>query len=395
VVDEIRRRGDRALFAFTKRFDGRTITATTVRLSPSYIAERGRMAPAKLKSTIRAARARITAYHKRQKPAGFSMKTAEGRLSQQYRPLDRVGVYVPGGYTSYPSSVLMNVIPARIAGVREIAVVTPPHAELDPAVAYALDLLKVDEVYQVGGAQAVAALAYGTESIPAVDKIVGPGGAYVATAKRRVYGVVDIDSVAGPSEVVVLADESAEPRWVALDLLSQAEHGTGDEVALCVTENRAFAEAVGRAVGDEIARSPVRSTLERLPRHGIAVLVCGSREESIELVNRIAPEHLQIMTRSPRADLATVRSAAAVFLGPHTPVAMGDYFVGTNHVLPTGGGARFASPLGVESFMKRISVAEVSAAGLRGATPHVSRFARAEAFVHHALSVEVRVGREQ
>lgn len=392
VLDDVRSKGDRALFAYTLRFDRRKLTAGTVRLSSSYIADRARLVPSSLKTTIRAARKRIAAYHRRQKPTGFSMKTGEGSLSQIYRPLDRVGVYVPGGYTTYPSSALMNVIPAQIAGVGQIAAVTPPRDELDPAVAFVLDLLGVDEVYQVGGAQAVAALAFGTESIPAVDKIVGPGGAYVATAKKRVFGVVDIDAVAGPSEVVVLADGGADPRLVALDLLSQAEHGTGDEVALCVTESGRLAEAVARAAADEIERSPVRATLEKLPAHGIAVLVCRSRTESIDLVNRIAPEHLQIMTASPRKDLAGIRNAAAVFLGPHTPVALGDYFVGTNHVLPTGGGARFASPLGVESFLKRISVAQVSAAGLRSAAPHVSRFARAEGFVHHALSVEERIG---
>jgi histidinol dehydrogenase len=285
----------------------------------------------------------------------------------------------------------MNAIPARVAGVLEIVAITPPRSELDPGIAFALQLVHASEVYRIGGAQGVAALAFGTKSIRAVDKIVGPGNAYVQTAKRLVYGTVDIDSVAGPSEVVILTDASARPDWVALDLLAQAEHGTGDEFAVCVTEDREHATRIAEAVRREISQSPVKSVLEKLPNYAIAVVLADSREESLEIVNGIAPEHLQIMTRTARRDLQGIRNAAAIFVGPQTPVALGDYFIGTNHVLPTGGAARFASPLGVDSFVKRISVAEATPAGVRRAAPFVSSFARSEAFVHHALSVERRI----
>ena len=346
--------------------------------------------PRDLKEAIKASAKRIEAYHRKQARSGFTMTTAEGKLSQLIVPLKRVGLYVPGGFTIYPSSVLMNAIPARVAGVPQIVAITPPRSELDPGIAFALKLLKVTEVYRIGGAQGIAALACGTKTIAAVDKIVGPGNAYVQTAKRLLYGTIDIDSVAGPSEVVILADTSARPDWVALDLLAQAEHGTGDEFAVCVTEDAAYAERVAAAVQHEISQSPVKPVIDRLPAHAIVIIVAGSRAESIAVVNGIAPEHLEIMTRTAHRDLRGITNAAAIFVGPYTPVALGDYFIGTNHVLPTGGAARFASPLGVDSFIKRISVAEATVSGLKRAAPYVSVFARSEAFIHHALSVERR-----
>ncbi len=391
VLSAIQKQGDRALFAYTEKFDRKRVTAKTVRLSSAYIERQAKQVTSELAATIRESAKRIKVYHRQQKAPAFSIKTAEGKLSQIIRPLNRVGVYIPGGYTVYPSTVLMNVIPAQIAGVKEIVAVTPPRDELDPLIAYVLKLLKVEEVYQIGGAQAVGALAYGTKSIPAVDKIVGPGNSYVAAAKKLVYGTVDIDSVAGPSEVAALVDTTVDPSWVALDLLSQAEHGSGDEIAICVTENRRFAERIQKALLQEIDVSPVRGVFTKLAGHAIALFITGSREASIAFINTLAPEHLQIMTKTCREDLKKIRNAAAIFLGPYTPVALGDYFIGTNHVLPTGSAARYASPLGVESFVKRLSVAEVSRAGLQQAAPHVSRFARAEHFIHHALSVERRV----
>ncbi len=395
VLEDILEKGDSALFAYSKRFDGMKLSSKNVRLSSEYIKAQAQKVPNNLKATMRQAAKRVRAYHRKQKiDTTFTLKTAEGTLAQITRPLSRVAVYIPGGYTVYPSSVLMSVIPAQIAGVKEIVAVTPPRKELNPHIAFVLDMLKVNEVYQVGGAQAVGALAYGTKSIPAVDKIVGPGNSYVAMAKKMVYGTVDIDCVAGPSEVVVLADSSANPLWVALDLLSQAEHGSGDETAVLVTEDRAFAQAVQECVKKEIMQSPVRDVIEALPAHGITIFVCNSRQESIECVNLLAPEHLQIITTTYKQDLKKIQNASAIFLGAHTPVALGDYFVGTNHVLPTGGAARYASPLGVDSFIKRISVAEASKKGLAECAPHVSRFARAERFVHHALSVERRVSGE-
>jgi len=390
IVEDVAKRGDVALFAHTRRLDKARITSSNVRLDPATFRERARQLPAELKRALREAAARIRAYHEKQSLQPFSIKTPEGTLSQIVRPLARAGVYVPGGHTVYPSSVLMNVIPAQVAGVREIAVVTPPREGLHPALAYTFSLLGIKEVYQVGGAQAIAALAYGAKSIAAVDKIVGPGRSVVAQAKRLVYGVVDIDMVAGPSEVAILADSSADTRHVALDMLSQAEHGSGDELAVCVTESTRVAETVRSALQEEMADSPVREVFNKLASPALVICVTLSRPKSIALLNELAPEHLQIMTARPKKDLASVNNAGAIFLGPHTPVAMGDYFVGTNHVLPTGGAARFASGLGVDDFQKRISVADVSAAGLRRAAPHVSALARAEAFVHHALSVERR-----
>jgi histidinol dehydrogenase len=394
ILEAVRKGGDRALFSYTRKFDRVILSSKTVRISREEIHAQALRASPALKRAISAAATRIRAYHSRQGLKAFSMKTPEGRLRQIVRPLRRVAVYIPGGHAVYPSSVLMNVIPAQVAGVPEIVAVTPPRkGPLDAGIAYALKICKVKECCRIGGPQAIAALAYGTESIRPVDKIVGPGNAYVQAAKRLVYGTVDIDSVAGPSEVVIMADRSARPDWVALDLLAQAEHGSGDEIALCVTESRDAAEQIATAVAAAIDVSPFRSVFLRLPAHAIVVFRTASRAESIALVNAVAPEHLQIMTRSAEKDLRHVKNAAAVFLGAFTPVALGDYFIGTNHVLPTGGAARFASPLGVESFQKRMSAAFVSESGLIKAAKPVSVFARAENFAHHALSVERRLTR--
>jgi len=390
ILDDVKRRGDSALFEYTERFDRTRLTPSTMRVSDDALAARAKLAAPALKRSIREASKRIRAYHSNQGLVDFRINTPAGELRQIVKPLNRVGVYIPGGHTVYPSSVLMNVIPARIAGVKEIAAVTPPRGDIDPGVAYALRHLNITEVYRAGGAQAIGALAYGTKTIAPVDKIVGPGNSYVAAAKRLVYGQVDIDSIAGPSEVVIVADRTAPPRLVALDLLAQAEHGSGDEIAVCVVESKTTAAKIAAAIAREIDLSPVRDTLTKLPRHAISILITSSRKESMELSDAIAPEHLQIMTSTADADLKLVNNAAAVFVGMNTPVALGDYFIGTNHVLPTGGAARFASPLGVESFQKRISVAKASPRGIQIAGEYVPAFARAEAFVHHAMSVEAR-----
>ncbi len=390
ILKDVRARGDAALFSYTRKFDGTAVSGKTIRLSPRYVRRRARLAPAVFRNSCEEAARRIRAYHEKQKPCVFSMRTAEGTLSQIVRPIHRAGVYVPGGHALYPSSVLMNVIPALVAGVAQIAVATPPRGELDPGIAFALNLLGVSEAYRMGGAQAVAAFAYGTRSVRAVDKIVGPGNLYVALAKKAVYGAVDIDAVAGPSEVIVLADGSANPHWVALDLLAQAEHGSGDETAFCVTDDARFASRLQAALDAEIRRSPVRPVFEKLGAFSLCIWLTRSRGGCIDFVNTCAPEHLEIVTKTPERDLASITNAGAVFLGAYSPVALGDYFVGTNHVLPTGGAARFASGLGVESFVKRMSVADIGEAGLRRAAPHVSVLARAEGFVHHALSVERR-----
>lgn len=391
VLEDVRRRGDKALFEYTEKFDKVHLTSSTARISVNSLKVRAKLAAPALKKAIFETAKRIKAYHKNQGLRNFKIKTDDGTLSQLIKPLKRVGVYIPGGHTVYPSSVLMNVIPAQIAGVKEIVAVTPSKGELDPGVAYALDYLNVTEIYCVGGAQAIGALAYGTKTIASVDKIVGPGNSYVATAKRLVYGCVDIDSVAGPSEVVIVADNSASPRLVALDLLAQAEHGSGDEIAVCIVENEVLAMKIAAAVSEEIEKSPAKKILLKLPLNAITILITPSRKESMELSDTIAPEHLQIMTSTAEEDLKLVNNAAAVFVGVNTPVALGDYFIGTNHVLPTGGAARFASPLGVESFQKRISVAKASDKGIQTAAKYVPAFARAEKFEHHALSVEARV----
>jgi histidinol dehydrogenase len=392
VLSDVREKGDDALFEYTRQFDMVRLNGKTIRIDPDYIRVKARSAPPAFRKSCAEAARRIRAFHEKQKGVSFSLTTKEGKLSQLVKPLARVGLYVPGGHTMYPSTVLMNAIPAQIAGVGEIAVATPPRGELHPAIAFALDLLGITEVYRMGGAQAVAAFAYGTASVKRVDKIVGPGNLYVALAKKAVYGTVDIDSVAGPSEVIVLADSSANPDWVALDLLAQAEHGSGDETALCVTEDSRFAARVQKAVTDAILASPVKDIFSRLRLDALCICVSKSRRHSIEFINECGPEHLEIMTRTCKKDLALVKNAGAVFLGPYSPVAMGDYFVGTNHVLPTGGTARFASPLGVESFVKRMSVAEISKRGLTQSAAMVSVLARMEKFVHHALSVERRAG---
>jgi histidinol dehydrogenase len=391
ILADVRKNGDTALCAYTKKFDGVTLTPATIAVRASEIKAQTKKASPQLKDALEQAARRIRTYHARQKSVAFGITTKEGKLWQRVRPLSRVGVYVPGGYTVYPSSVLMDIIPAQIAGVAEIAVVTPPRGGLDPKIACALDILQVKEVYRVGGAQAIAALAYGTGRIKSVDKIVGPGNSYVALAKKAVYGSVDIDTVAGPSEVVILADASVKAEWAALDMLAQAEHGSGNESAVCVTEDAAFAARLKASLEREMAASPVGEVFKRLKPGALCICIAASRDESIQFVNECAPEHLQLMTKTYKADLEKITNASAVFCGAFTPVALGDYYIGTNHVLPTGGAARFASPLGVDSFVKRMSIAEVSEAGLRLCAANVSLLARAENFVHHALSVERRV----
>ncbi len=390
ILENIRLKGDSALISYTKRYDKVELTAKNISVSQKEIQLQAKKAAPELQECIREAASRIETYHRMQLRKGFSLKTEEGTLSQLIVPLCRVALYIPGGKTIYPSSVLMDAIPAMVAGVKEIVAVTPPREKLDPGIAFALQLLGIKEVYRVGGAQAIGALAYGTKSIKAVDKIVGPGNSFVAAAKKLVYGRVDIDSIAGPSEVVILADNSVDPTWVALDLLAQAEHGSGDELAICITEDSEFAKEISNALIKEVSQSPFKERFLSLPEYAIAILMSKSRDESIQIANEIGPEHLQIMTKSYKKDVTQITNAAAIFLGKFTPVALGDYFIGTNHVLPTGGAARFASPLGVDSFVKRISVAEITSKGLDYSTPYVSTFARAENFIHHALSVERR-----
>ena len=351
IISSVRLRGDPALRAFTRKFDGHE----TIKLSASRIASLAKKADPGAVGSLRKAAKRIKRFHMRQMEGTWEIKEPGIRLGQLIRPLERVGVYVPGGKAAYPSTVLMNVIPAQVAGVSEIALVTPtPGGEADPNVMAAIEMLGVKEVYSIGGAQAVAALAYGTKSIKKVDKIVGPGNIYVATAKRMLFGEVGIDMIAGPSEILIIADSGAEPAFIAADLLSQAEH---DELAspVLVTDSRELAEQVNIELDSQIKKLPKsRTARASLKRYGAAILV-RNMEEAAGVSNLIAPEHLEVMTKRPRALLPLLKNAGAIFLGPWTPEPLGDYAAGPNHTLPTGATARWASPLGVYAFLKRSS----------------------------------------
>jgi histidinol dehydrogenase len=341
---------------------------------------------------LRNAAANIRRFHERQKESSWSFEHEDGTLlGQKITPLDTVGVYVPGGHAVYPSTVLMNVIPAQIAGVRRLVACTPPGTiEKAPALAYALELLGVQEVYRIGGAQAVAAMAYGTATVPRVDKIVGPGNAYVATAKKLLYGTVGIDSLAGPSEIVVLADATADPVYVAADLLSQAEHGSGDERAILVSTSKDLVKAVQEEIERQLSDLPrAPAVREVLEKHGAAVVV-SDREGAVSVVDQIAPEHLEIMMEDADELAQRVRNAGAIFVGPSSPVPIGDFYAGPNHVLPTGGTARFASPLGVYDFIKRSSLVRYSRERLRQDREDIEAFARTEGFEAHARAVSVR-----
>ena len=392
IVRAVRRGGDAALCRLTERFDGVRLLPRQLRVPPREIAALAREADPRVVAALRAMARRIEAFHRRQLQPGFRLALADGSvLEEVVRPLASAGLYVPGGAGAYPSSVLMNAIPARVAGVRRLVVVTPPRTlEENPAVAAAILVARVEErVFRVGGAQAVAALAYGTRTVPAVDKIVGPGNAYVAAAKRLVRGQVEIDSEAGPSEVAILADATADPGWVAADLLAQAEHGSGDETVVLVTTSRELAAEVLRLVADGVSFVANAARARRaLARNGAIVLV-KDLEEGVAAVNALAPEHVEVMTRNaPKVARGIV--GGAVFVGPWAPVAVGDYGVGPNHVLPTGGAARFASPLSVRDFQRRQSVVTMTRAGLARVAEDVVRVAAAEGFRGHAQSVLTR-----
>ena len=394
IVDAVRRRGDRAVVEYTRRFDGVALSPAQMRVPAAEIAAAERSVPADALKALRLAARRIAAFHRRQRSASWSYRDPAGlRLGQQVTPLDRVGIYVPGGHASYPSSVLMNAVPARVAGVREVVMVTPAGRDgIRPAVLAAATIAGVDAIYRIGGAQAVAALAYGTATIPAVDKVVGPGNAYVQAAKKIVYGTVDIDKIAGPSEVLVIADSSAPPAYVAADLLAQAEHGSGDECAVLLTPSRALAVAVQRELDRQLDALPRRTDIRRVLRRRGALIVVRHLDEAVVLAEQVAPEHLEIMVRTPERWARRIRNAGAVFIGPFAPAPLGDYLAGPNHVLPTGGSARFFSPLGVYDFMKRTSIVSASRAGLRRLAPAIVRLAELEGYQAHAAAVRMRAG---
>lgn len=389
IVGAVQREGDRALLRYTREFDRVRLNAAKLEVTaPERIRALKNVAPKDL-AALRLAAKRIAAFHRRQLQRSWQYRDPIGiTLGQRITPLERVGVYVPGGKASYPSTVLMNAIPAKVAGVKEIVMTSPLGAGNDVILAAAA-IAGVDRIFRVGGAQAVAALAYGTRTIPQVDKIVGPGNIFVATAKRLVFGEVNIDSIAGPSEILLLADDSADPRHVAVDMLSQAEH---DELAaaLCVTTSLATAKKIRSAV-TELLHSTKRQaiTLKSLQRYG-AIIVARSQSEMIDLANAIAPEHIELLVRRPRAMARQIHNAGAMFLGPYSAPPLGDYMAGPNHVLPTGGSARFFSPLGTYDFLKRTSVIHAERRALKKLAPKIARLARLEGLHDHARSVEAR-----
>jgi len=392
IIAAVRRRGDRALFDYTQKFDGVKLTPRTLRVTAAELASAPKKIPARDRLALELAARRIARFHRETLERPFAFIDDLGmRLGQLVRPLHRVGLYVPGGMGAYPSSVLMNAIPARVAGVEEIVMVAPPSREGErDAVMAAAAIAGVTEYYRIGGAQAVAALAYGTKSIRAVDKIVGPGNAYVQAAKRMVYGVVDIDKMAGPSEVLVIADASARPGWIAADLIAQAEHGSGDESAILLTPSARIAQGVESALESALATLPRAAAVRRVLGRRGAVIIVKDLEEAFALSNEIGPEHLELEIRNPRRWLKKVRAAGAVFLGAMSPAPLGDYLAGPNHVLPTGGSARFASPLGAYDFLKRTSIIEASPRAARVLGPSVAHLARMEGFEGHARAMELR-----
>ena len=396
IVRRVQQEGDRALFEYTRQLDHADITPENVQVTRQEIEAAYAAASPEWLEAMREAARRITAFHERQKQNTWIHFDPAISLGQKITPLKRVGVYVPGGTAAYPSSVLMNVLPARVAGVKEIIMVTPPGP--DGGVSYPLalvaaDLAGVDRIYKIGGAQAVAALAFGTETIPRVDKITGPGNIYVANAKREVFGHVGIDMVAGPSEVLVIADAQADPRWVAADLLSQAEHDPF-AAAILLTEDQALAEAVDRELERQTALLPRQEIIRRsLGAYGTAV-VAESLTQCAELANQIAPEHMELSVTDPWALLPLIDNAGAIFLGHYSSEPLGDYLAGPNHVLPTSGTARFFSPLSVDDFVKKSSLIYCSREELEKVSDQVILLAQSEGLDAHANAVAIRFGKE-
>ena len=392
ILEHVKNEKDQAVFDYTKQFDGADITADTITVTKEEIAQAYDLVDESLVEIIRKAKENIRIYHEKQKQySWFDSKPDGTMLGQKVTALQRVGVYVPGGKAVYPSSVLMNVIPAKVAGVEEIVMVTPPgkDGKINPNTLVAANEAGVDVVYKVGGAQAITALAYGTDSIPKVDKIVGPGNIYVALAKKAVYGHVSIDSIAGPSEILVIADETANPRYVAADLLSQAEH---DELAsaILVTTSETLAKEVSKQVEvfvEELSRTEIMK--KSLENYGY-ILVADTMEEVIDIANEIASEHLEIMTANPYDVMMRVRNAGAIFIGEYSSEPLGDYFAGPNHVLPTNGTAKFFSPLGVDDFIKKSSIIAYSKEALEAIHSDIEQFAEAEKLTAHANSIKVR-----
>ncbi len=397
IVDDIKEQRDEALFAYTKKFDHADINASNIRVTREEIEEAMKLVEPGLLEVMKKSMANIREYHQRQvRQSWFDSKPDGTILGQKVTPLESVGVYVPGGKAAYPSTVLMNIIPAEVAGVERIVMVTPPGADgkVNPVTLTAAHLAGATEVYKAGGAQAVAALAFGTQSIPRVNKIVGPGNIFVALAKKAVYGHVSIDSIAGPSEILVIADETANPRYVAADLLSQAEH---DELAsaILVTTSMELAEAVSDQVEQFVASLSRKAILEKSLENYGYILVVDSLDEAVQTANDIASEHLEIVTRNPFEVMTRIRNAGAIFIGEYSSEPLGDYFAGPNHVLPTNGTAKFFSPLGVDDFIKKSSIIYYSKEALKKVHKDIEAFAESEHLTAHANSIRVRFEDEE
>lgn len=390
IIAEIRKNGLTKAVEYAQKFD--ELKKDKLAISAAEVAKAAKACPAELQKALRQAIANVRDFHELQSEETWNFQGKQGEfLGQRIRPMHRVGLYVPGGKGVYPSTLIMNAVPALVAGVKELVVVTPARGGLHPTIAFVLQELGISEIYHIGGAQAVALLAFGAGNIRPVDKIVGPGNVYAAVAKREVFGKVDIDMIAGPSEILVMADDSADPDWVAADLLSQAEHGSGFEAAICITTSAELASQVAECVTQQVENSPKREALERCIKDWGRIFVVKNWDDGVAIANAIAPEHLEVMTKDAEALAERLENAGAIFIGPWSSEPVGDYFAGPNHVLPTNGTARFSSPLGVYDFVKRTSIIRYSQKAIVKHGKAIAAVANAEGFYHHAQAVLKRL----
>lgn len=395
IMENVRKGGLSKAVEYAQKFDG--LRGNDLRVDEKFLREQAKRVNPTLTKALRGAIRNATRFHRHELHSigSFAFKGKEGEiLGQRVRPMHRVGLYVPGGAAVYPSTVIMNAVPALVAGVEEIVVTTPAKGGIDPSVAFVLLELGVKEIYHIGGAQAIALLAYGSKEIKPVDKIVGPGNVYAAIAKREVFGKVDIDMIAGPSEILVLADASSSPEYVAVDLLSQAEHGSGYEASICITDSMDMAKKISKAVDEHVKNSPKRELLEKVLENFGRILVVENWDDGVAVANRIAPEHLEVQTSDAEELSHRIVNAGAIFIGPWSSEPIGDYFAGPDHVLPTNGTARFSSPLGVYDFVKRTSVINYTEKAVRKQAHLIAEIAETEGFIHHAQAVLTRLDEE-
>ena len=392
IIEDVRKKGNRPLLRYTKRFDRVSLSSKKLRVGKREIEDAKRLVDRDFMKALKRAYQNIRKYHERQLPRSFKISPRKGvNLEERFKPLERAGIYIPGGRASYPSTVLMAGIPAKIAGLEEIVMVSPPQRDgkLSPYILMAADLVGINEIYKAGGAQAIAALAYGTETIPKVDKIIGPGNIYVTLAKRLIYAEVDIDMLAGPSEVLILADESANPSFIASDLIAQAEHDRLSWPLLISTSLR-LARKVGQEIKEQVKSLGRKEIINTSLKNNGALIVTRNLKKAIDLTNEIAPEHLQIMARNPREVAKKIKNAGAIFLGPYSSESVGDYIAGPNHILPTSGTARFYSPLGVRDFMKSSHIISYSKEALKREAKEIIELAKREGLEGHAKAIEAR-----